>query len=135
MAARITFSCSDELKAELEAYAEKHGANVSKAVCDALELLLHPSPAPTPVPTPGPPPPPPSPLPPPGPDSATLHQLQQHRVYLEALGQHTEYRPPVRGADYLLERDAAAVPVADESAALEDVRLSGALAFGSNFLK
>lgn len=91
MAARITFSCSDELKAELEAYAEKHGVNVSKAVCDALELLLHPSPAPTPVPTPGPPPPPPSPLPPPGPDSATLHQLQQHRVYLEALGQHTEY--------------------------------------------
>jgi hypothetical protein len=82
MAARITFSCSDELKVALESYAEKKGIPISKAVCDALELLLHPPAVPPPVPTP--PPPPIS-------DPAALHQLYEQRIYLEALGQHAEH--------------------------------------------
>ena len=57
MAARVTFSCSDELKVELETYAEKKGVPISKAVCDALE------------------PPPPAPAPPSGPDAATARQM------------------------------------------------------------
>ena len=90
MAARVTFSCSDELKVELEAYAEKKGVPISKAVCDALELLLHPAPAPTP-PAPVPIPPPPAPAPPSGPDATTARQMYEHRIYLEGLGQHAEF--------------------------------------------
>ena len=87
--ARITISLPDELKAQLDASAEKQGISVSEVAQHALQKLFNTPQNPTPAPT-NPSPPTPIPSPPPASNQDTLERLARLEKYVASLAYESE---------------------------------------------